>query len=374
MGWLRKNPRGTYAACYRDPQGRSRSKTFRTKGEARTFLAQVENAKHTGSWIDPQRSKILFGVWAAQERRTWADLRPSTQARGDSLMRSRILPEFADYALGSITPLHVQGWVNELTAEGLSASTVHGCYRLLSRVMRAAERTEMIAASPCRDITLPRSETSEMLFLDAESLGRLAREAAPYSLLVYSAGYLGLRWGELAGLRRARVDLVGNNVEVVDILTEVRGHLQIGPPKTKAARRRVSVPDFLADMFKQHLKTRPRDPGTLVFVGRDGEPLRRTNFRRRYWQPAVQRAGLPHTLRFHDLRHTCASLLIAQGAHPKEIQARLGHSSITTTLDRYGHLFPSLDERLRLGLEETFRRATEAGSGTTVTPLRRGSD
>jgi len=369
MGSVRRSNPGSYEARYRDPQGRSRSKSFRTKSEARAFLSQIENSVHVGSWIDPRRSKVTFSVWAAQERRTWADLRPSTRARGDSLMRSRILPEFSDYALGSITPLHVQAWVNELGAAGLSASTVHGCYRLLSRVMRAAERSEMIPASPCRDITLPRPDDKEMHFLDAPALGRLASQAEPYSLLVYSAGYLGLRWGELAGLRRARVDLTSGNLEVVEVLTEVGGCLDVGPPKTRASRRRVSIPDFLAEMVTDHLAARPRDPGAFVFAGRDGAPLRRTNFRRRHWQPAVQRAGLPETLRFHDLRHTCASLLIAQGAHPKEIQARLGHSSITTTLDRYGHLFPSLDERLRAGLDETFRRAA-AASDSTVTALR----
>lgn len=368
MGSIRKTTAGGFEARYRDPQGRSRSKSFRTKTEARTFAAQVENAKHRGSWIDPQRSKVSFAAWAAQERRTWADLRSSTRARGDSLMRARIMPEFGDYGLGSITPLHVQGWVNELYSEGLAASTVHGCYRLLSRVLRAAERSDMIAVSPCRDITLPRTDTKEMLFLDPKELGDLARHAAPYSLLVYAAGYLGLRWGELAGLRRARLDLVSQNVEVVEILTEVGGRLAFGAPKTKSSRRRVSLPDFLTEMFSEHLRTRQRDPGALVFSGRDGAPLRRTNFRRRFWQPAVGRAGLPETLRFHDLRHTCASLLIAQGAHPKEIQARLGHSSITTTLDRYGHLFPSLDERLRTGLEETFWRA-EAGRDSNVSQL-----
>lgn len=370
MGWIRKQTSGTFEASYRDPLGRVRSKTFRTKTEARTFLSHVENSKHAGTWIDPHRSRVRFDQWASQERRTWADLRPATQARGDSLMRSQVLPEFGDSPLGSITPLRVQGWVNEMVASGLSASTVHGCYRLLARVMRAAERSEMIASSPCRDITLPRIEIKQMLFLDAEELHRLAEGAREQSTLIYCAGYLGLRWGELAGLRRSRVDGAGGNVEVVEILTEVGGRLEMGPPKTKASRRRVSLPPFLVDMLDEHLATRPLDPGALVFVGRDGAPLRRTNFRKRHWLPAVQRAGLPEPLRFHDLRHTCASLLIAQGAHPKEIQARLGHSSITTTLDRYGHLFPSLDERLRSGLDATFRQAAKAASRGAVTPLR----
>lgn len=135
-----------------------------------------------------------------------------------------------------------------MVANGLSASTVHGCYRLLGRVMRAAERSEMIASSPCRDITLPRIEIKQMLFLDAEELHRLAQGAGEQSTLIYCAGYLGLRWGELAGLRRSRVDVAGDDVEVVEILTEVGGRLEMGPPKTKTSRRGVSLPSFLVDI------------------------------------------------------------------------------------------------------------------------------
>ena len=360
MGSIRKAASGTYEARYRDPYGRSRSKSFRTKADARAFLTQVESTKQTGSWLDPQRARIRFSVWAAEERKTWADLRPATRARADSLMRSHVMPEFGEAPLGNITPLGVQAWVNELVAQDLSSSTVHGCYRLLSRVMAAAVRSELIAASPCREITLPRPDHNEMKFLTAEELHRLAHSSGPFKLLILSAGYLGLRWGELAGLRRKRFNALMGTIEVVEILTEVSGHLEFGPPKTRASRRQVSVPGALAQMLSTHLDENPSRPNDLIFVGRDGAPLRRTNFRKRHWIPSLHRAGLPPDLRFHDLRHTCAAILIAQQAHPKEIQARLGHSSITTTLDRYGHLFPSLDDRLRQGLDELFHSEENA--------------
>ncbi|MGH2756238.1 MAG: tyrosine-type recombinase/integrase [Actinomycetota bacterium] len=360
MGSIRRKT-GSYEARYRDLSGRSRSKSFRTKSEASAFLAQVETAQHAGTWVDPQHGRIRFSVWAEQETGSWSDLRPATRARADSLIRIHVMPEFRDRPIGSITNLHVQSWVTRLSEAGLSASTVQGCYRLLSRILASAVSARLIAASPCHDVRLPRLESKEMLFLTAEELHRLAQTAERFTTLIYSAGYLGLRWGELAGLRRGRVDLLRGNIEVVETLNDVGGHLHFGPPKTKASRRRVSVPEFLVSMLSEHLLSRPGGPEELVFVGRDGAPLRRTAFRSRHWKPAVQRAGLPESLRFHDLRHTCASLLIAQGAHPKEIQARLGHSSITTTLDRYGHLFPSLDDRLRDGLDATFRAAAESG-------------
>jgi integrase len=270
-------------------------------------------------------------------------------------MRVHVLPAFGEAQLGNISPLEVQAWVNELALSDLSSSTVHGCYRLLSRVMAAAVRSELIAHSPCREIKLPRQHHIEMKFLSADQLKQLADASGSFRPVVLTAGYLGLRWGEIAGLRRKRYNALKGTVEIVEILTEVAGRLDFGPPKTKASRRQVSLPAFLADIFEAVLAERPAGSDELIFVGRDSGPLRRTNFRKRHWIPALGKAGLPTDIRFHDLRHTCAALLIAQGAHPKEIQARLGHSSITTTLDRYGHLFPSLDDRLRVGLDDLYR-------------------
>lgn len=358
MGWISKNEKaGSYEARYRDPNGRERSRSFRTKAEARRFLNEVETAKHRGSWIDPAHSKILFASWAEEHAKTRVHLRPATQARAVSLMKTHVLPRFGDSRLGTITQVEVQAWVNSLIGEGLSASTAHGCYRLFSQVMDSAVVANIIPASPCRQIALPRLERVEMRFLNPKELQLLAGACDGYATLIYAAGYLGLRWGELAGLKRARVNLLKRVVEVVEILTEVKGRLDFGLPKTKSSRRSVSVPGFLNEMLREHLERRPAGPETLVFVGRDGSPLRRSNFRKRHWLPALKTSGLPEDLRFHDLRHTAVSFLIAQGAHPKEIQARLGHSSITTTLDRYGHLFPSLDERLREGLEDLFQQA-----------------
>jgi integrase len=119
-------------------------------------------------------------------------------------------------------------------------------------------------------------------------------------------------------------------------------------------------------MLAEHVGRYPNADG-WVFSSAEGGPLRRSNFYRRHYKPAVARAGLDAGLRFHDLRHTCAALLIAQGAHPKEIQEHLGHSTIRVTFDRYGHLLPNLAERLTEGLDQTFSRAV-ADSSRTAAP------
>lgn len=117
------------------------------------------------------------------------------------------------------------------------------------------------------------------------------------------------------------------------------------------------LPAFLVAELEQHLTTRPPESDAFVFVSPEGGTLNHKNFYRRHFKPAIAAAGLPPQTRFHDLRHTCAALCIALGAHPKAIQERLGHSSITVTLDRYGHLFPKLDETLTARLGDLHRAA-----------------
>ena len=185
------------------------------------------------------------------------------------------------------------------------------------------------------------------------------KATAHYRPLVFTAAYAGLRWGELAGLKVERIDLLRQTITVVEQLTEVNGTLAYGPPKTAAGRRTVNVSGFLAEMLADRLCEPLTATSGLVFPSPEGTPMRRSNFRRRAWSMATGRAGLDG-LRFHDLRHTAVALAIAQGAHAKAIQERMGHSSVTVTLDRYGHLLPALDERIADGLEEARRLAVAA--------------
>lgn len=243
----------------------------------------------------------------------------------------------------------------------LSPGAVASTYRTLARILATAEIDGLIRRSPCVGVHLPRqSGQTEMHFLTPAEVARLGDAIElRYLTLIFTAAYTGLRWGELAGLRRHRLDLDAATVRVVEALSEVNGRVALGSTKT-GAHRAVSLPHFLVDMLAGHLEAYT-STGGYVFTSTEGTALRR-HFYRRHFKPAVKRAGLTPALRFHDLRHTCAALLIAQGAHPKEIQERMGHSTIRLTFDRYGHLFPSLDSRLRDGLERAFRDAATSGA------------
>lgn len=159
-------------------------------------------------------------------------------------------------------------------------------------------------------------------------------------------------------------------MDVVETVKEVRGHLSFGPTKTNG-RRSVGLPRFLVDELDEHLKARrPQHPDDLVFVTPTGLPIRHGWFYKTYFKPAVHRAGLPGALRLHDLRHTAAALLIAEGAHPRAIMERLGHSSVTVSLDVYGHLFASIDESLTDALDRLYRDAGASSCGADVVQHR----
>ena len=196
-------------------------------------------------------------------------------------------------------------------------------YQLLGKVMGAAVDAGMLAQSPCRRVPLPKVEREEMRFLTPAEVATLADAIhTRYRALVLVAAYGGLRIGELAGLRRSRVDLLRGTVQVAEIVVEVRGVLHIGPPKTRASRRTVGLPRFVVEELAAHLDS-PGDPEHFVFTAPQGGPLRVTAFRARVWRPATRAAGLDR-LRIHDLRDTAVALWIAAGANPKEVAARAG--------------------------------------------------
>lgn len=351
MGSIRKTPAGKWQARYRDPAGRVRGRTFRTKEAARSFIRKAEESREAGTWTDPTKGRTRFREWAEIWTKTTTHLRPSTIARNQTYMRTHLIPAWGDAPLISISQLDVRNWIAELSAKGLAPATVHRCYQLLSMIMRFAVDAGRIPISPCRNISLPRIERREMRHLTPGEVRALAEAIDPrYRALIYLAGYGGLRFGELAGLRWSRVDLDAGHVEVIEILTDVKGHIAFGPPKTRAGHRIVTIPPVVVNELRAHKEQWATDRSDLVFTSPQGAPLRNSLFRRRSFDPAVEKSEL-EPLRPHDLRHTAISLWIAAGGNPKTIAVRAGHTSVSVVLDRYGHLLPNADEPLLAELD-----------------------
>jgi len=207
----------------------------------------------------------------------------------------------------------------------------------------------MLRVNPCIDVRLPRIEHRSMRFLSPAEVNILAATIdRRYRAAIFLAAYGGLRAGELFGLRPERFSAATCSVDVLETLTEVSGHLHVGPPKTKAGRRRVPLPAFVVEELKRHIDE--FGTGEFVFMAPEGGTVRLASWRRRFFIPATKAAGVD-PLRIHDLRHTAVSLWLEVGASPTEIAARAGHSSVSVVLDRYGHLLPGSGERVNDALD-----------------------
>ncbi len=340
---VHRTGRMSWQARWRDPTGVQRSKNFGRRIDAERFLVTVEARRLAGTYIDPRAGRIHLGEFTQQATAGWVNRRDSTKARDESYLRSLVLPVFADMPIGAISVFDVQEWVSNLDADGYAPATIRKAYQLLGRICNDAVNGGLIARTPCRDVTLPKIEQTEKRFLSPDEITRLADTIHPrYRALVITAAYTGCRIGELIALDTNRYQPDKRIIRIEQSLAEVRGHLRFGQPKTAAARRAVTVPSWLPHVIDQHLADYPPGPDGLIFTAPEGGPIRRNTFRSRFWLPAVA-DSVAEPMRFHDLRHSHVALLIAEGAHPAVIASRLGHTSVKTVLDVYGHLYEGLD-------------------------------
>lgn len=329
MGSIECTPSGTWKARYRDLQGRSRRKHFKVRRDAELFLAAMQVDRHRGLWIDPAAEIIT----------------PAGQ-------RGREVVPCCWQRRGPI---------------GLASDTsaVNRRFRVLRMVMGTAVAAEVIARSPTTGIMPPPVPVREMRFLSAGEVRALAEAMHPwFRTWVYFAAYTGLRWSEMLGLRRRDIDLVRGRVRVQRQVIEVQSRfVEFGPLKTAASRRSVTLPGFLVEMLSEQLTERAQ-PGAdgLVFVNTAGHTPHASSFRSQLWAGACRRAGV----RWHDLRHAAVALAIERGAHAKAIQERMGHSSIKVTLDRYGHILPTIEQRIADGLDDSYHQALKRPSEDTA--------
>ncbi|MGD9752000.1 MAG: tyrosine-type recombinase/integrase, partial [Acidimicrobiia bacterium] len=343
-----------YLVRYRTPGGQQRSTQFGRRREADHFANAVEVDRALGTLIDPRLGRLTVDEWWQRWWPTVTNLRPSTRVRDEGYYRLHIQPVFGATALNKLDRTALRQWVANLVdpnGEGLAPATVQKAVQILNKCVRAALDDRLIAFNPVERLPLPKIEREEMRFLTHAELAHLVdtidERFRAFALL---GGYGGLRLGEMLGLRWSRVDLLRRRVQVSEILIDLQGHVSFGPPKTKASLRTVSLPRFVCEELSRLAPAGGADPSQLVFRSPEGFAVRPTAMRQRVWNPAVQAAGLA-PLRMHDLRHTAVSLWIAEGANPKQVAVRAGHTSVSVVLDRYGHLYPEQDEELVQALE-----------------------
>lgn len=246
-----------------------------------------------------------------------------------------VLPRFGAYRLGRLPAEEIEQWLNDEVAAGIAPSSVHRHYRTLRRMLAVAVQKQKIHHNPCDRVDPPRVPHRDMVFLDWDQATRLAEAHNDrYRALIYLAVDSGMRWSELVGLRRSHLDLHRRKVRVTEQLVQMtNGEFIRKEPKTAAGTRSISISRYTTRILLQHLDRFTDDgPDHLVFSNAAGNPLMTSSFQTHHFSPARREAGI--RCRFPDLRHTSVALAIAQGAHPKAIQSRMGHASINVTLDR----------------------------------------
>lgn len=362
----RNFPKGGWEARFK-VDGRWKGKTFARKVDADNYLATVTVQKGEGTFVNPADGRTAFRTVASDWLATAElKLKPKTLDEYQRTVRVHLLPHWGEARVGEVDFGAVQRWVTHLattpnprTGELHSPVLIRSVYKVLRLVMGYAVKCRMVPMNPCGpNITLPRAADKEMHFLTHPQVEALA-EAISYvprrhpqgrdisrpdlGLLVRFAAYTGLRAGEIAALKVKHIDFASRRVNVREATVDISGRMHTDTPKTRGSVRAVRVDAELFAELKAHVESRRFNPEGYVFVSEQGLQFRFSNLTR-FWKDAVARAGVPTGLRFHDLRHTYASLMFAAGASVKEVQRSIGHASAQLTLDRYTHLMPDAED------------------------------
>jgi integrase len=288
----------------------------------------------------------------------------STFERYESIVKLHISPTLGRLKLRILTPAHVQGLYRGRLNSGLSPATLRKIHTVLHKALSHAVKWSLIPRNVTEAAAAPRLAPEEMRPLSSEEARSLLEAASNDSLeaLYVMAVHTGMRQGELLALKWSDINLEGRTVSVRRTLTREGGRYCIGEPKTKKSRRTIKLTIAATETLRKHLARQIDEMGRLgdlyrdrglVFTTTTGSTVNPSNIRQRSFKKLLNRAGLP-PIRFHDLRHTCATLLLTSNVHPKIVQEMLGHANVAITLDTYSHVIPGIGDQAAAALEGVF--------------------
>lgn len=338
-----------WVARYRDAGGRQHKRNFQRRVDAKQWLDEVTAAVVTGQYVDPKAGKITFkrfyDDWSA--RQVWV---PSTRANAD-LVAAAVT--FADTPLSSLRKSQLESWVKWMSTT-LAATTIDTRFTIVRSVLRAAVADRVIASDPSVGVVLPRKRKAEaaMTIPTVEEVGKLlvsadsTRESSRKGFRAYVAlcALAGLRKGEAAGVQVGDIDFLRRQLRVTRQIQRDGSGYAVRPPKY-GSERTVYLPDELVAILAEHVKDHTPDGDADRWLFRYGDGPLYDNAITWRWRATRDAAGV--YVRLHDLRHFYASGLIAAGCDVVTVQRALGHSSATTTLNTYSHLWPTAEDRTR---------------------------
>ena len=353
--------RGRYVLDFYDNQGKRQRMTMKegtTLKGAKVRLREIEEQINRGLYM-PNKMIPTFKVAAQQ----WLDykksnIRPSTFVMYESHIKNHF-NELHPFKTNQITTADVEKFIAKRQKEGMNLTTLRKLIVTLNQIMKYAVRHKFTDYNPVRDAERPRGqggvESIKIQILSPESISPFigAISNPKYRVLFTLAILGGLRQGELLGLKWSDINWETKQVKIQRTYNNGAWY----KPKSKSSERRVDLGPKMIKVLKEWKLACPPNDRNLVFPSRTGKPLDNSTMVRKFFRPALKKAKLP-MIRFHDLRHTYASLLIEQGENIKYIQSQLGHSSPTVTLNVYAHLLKPTNQVSAIRLENTIFQPT----------------
>ena len=364
-GSITKRDDGRWMARYtvRTIKGPKRRTVYgRTRAEASAKLAKAMADRDNGLIFDAGSLTVgeYLDRWLSNSVKD--TVRERTYERYEEIIRLHIKPALGQLKLKALTPAHVQDFYRDRLDTGLSPATVQKIHVILHKSLSQAVSWSLVPRNVGEAVKAPRPAPKEMQPLSPDEARRLLDTAGGDSLeaLYVLAIHTGMRQGELLGLKWEDVDLTANVIRVRRTLLRIKGRIVLGEPKTKKSRRTVHLTGAASRALEEHLGRQLKDMERLgdlyrdqglVFTTEVGTPINPTNLRKRSFTPLLQKASLPR-VRFHDLRHTCATLLLTKNVHPKYVQELLGHTTVSITLDTYSHVVPGMGNHVAEAMED----------------------
>ena len=357
----RNHQTGKYQSYYETFHG--------NRTEAQKRLREILTELDKGIFTKPGKTTLAdyLNIWLQDYCKP--SLSPRTLELYSYICRVHLIPTIGKITLTELKPQHLQNLYSRKLSSGLSPRTVQLCHVAIHKALKNAVRINLLSRNVADAVQKPKIQRPEMHPMTENDLSRFldAAKQGNYYTLFYTYLFTGMRRGELLAVRWSDLDLSGMQISVsrtMKYLNGVKNHITFREPKSQKSRRLIALSPSNVAVLEEHRKDQeqmreslqlpPITENDLIFTHWDGSPLLPPTVTHA-WMKLVRKCGLKG-IRLHDARHTHATIMLKQGVHPKIVQERLGHSTISTTLDTYSHVAPGLQEAAAMAFDDILQK------------------